>query len=112
MISATEEDELSRTIAKGLAPVLQKAVQDAVMGLALRVAALENRPEVKYAGTHVPSEVYSAGSLVTRAGSLWLAIARTKETPGTCADWRLVVKRGTAGAAVLGSSLDGGSDDA
>ena len=62
-----------------------------------RIAALESRPLQKWSGVHVAGMEYSEASLVTRAGSLWVAMKTTTTTPGDGGgDWRLVVKRGHA----------------
>jgi hypothetical protein len=62
-----------------------------------RVQQLEARPLQKWAGTHIQGTQYSEASLVTRAGSLWVAVRTTTSTPGdSSGDWRLIVKKGHA----------------
>ena len=62
-----------------------------------RIQQLESRPMQKWAGVHVEGTQYSEASLVTKAGSLWVATATTTTTPGDgSGDWRLIVKRGHA----------------
>jgi len=60
-----------------------------------RLAGLESRPLLKWAGIHTEGQEYREAQLVTRSGSLWVSTAATKSTPGTpgC-DWRLIVKKG------------------
>jgi hypothetical protein len=62
-----------------------------------RIAELEARPMQKWAGTHIENMQYAEASLVTRGGSLWVAIKTTRTTPGTPGnDWRLIVRKGRA----------------
>jgi hypothetical protein len=72
-----------------------KEIVPALKELAHRVKALESQstaPSVRWMGTHTAERVYSEGQLVTRGGSLWLAIRGTRDTPGQSGDWKLVVK--------------------
>jgi hypothetical protein len=63
--------------------------------LVQRVKALEVRPKLYYAGIWKSGERYTEGSLLTHAGSLWLAEQTTSGTPGTPASgFRLIVKNG------------------
>jgi hypothetical protein len=61
-----------------------------------RLAALEQKPSVKYRGVWAPGTMYAAGDAVTQQGSLW--IARTnhlQSEPGVdFVGWTLAVKRG------------------
>jgi hypothetical protein len=69
----------------------------ALAALQMRVATLEQRPELRYCGTWRQGERYSEGNLVTRAGGLWLAERETDRTPGTeNSGWKLIVKEGQA----------------
>lgn len=62
-----------------------------------QVEQLKARPLQKWAGVHVEGTSYSEASLVTKGGSLWVAIKETRTTPGDAGgDWRLIVKRGHA----------------
>jgi hypothetical protein len=70
-----------------------------------RLAALEARPEVVYHGVHEQQRQYSAGSLVTRKGALWLAKAENRSTPGASGDWQLIVKQGTPAPSALEERL-------
>lgn len=45
-----------------------------------------------YRGPHLKNCEYHRSELVTFDGSLWMALADTKESPGQSADWKLVVK--------------------
>lgn len=58
-----------------------------------RLAALENRPHLKFGGVHVPGRKYADATLVARDG-LWLSLKETQSTPGGNADWQLVLRRG------------------
>jgi hypothetical protein len=64
--------------------------------LEARIVQLEQRPVVKYVGTHVSGMKYSEANLCTRSGSLWIATCETSSTPGESDGWKLVVKRGAA----------------
>lgn len=87
---------------RGIAPVIQeytaKAIQAATSPLLARVAALEARPGVEYAGVYDAAKTYAEGQLVTRSGGLWLALrTSTNLLPGSDpAFWKLVVKSGEA----------------
>jgi hypothetical protein len=57
-----------------------------------RLAVLEGRPSVEYAGIHNERKTYQPGQLVTRRG-LWLARCATSTVPGTDhTSWTLVCK--------------------
>jgi hypothetical protein len=59
-----------------------------------RVKALEATSLPKWCGIWTQKD-YAAGNLVTRSGSLWVALADTSDRPGDGGSaWRLVVKRG------------------
>lgn len=87
-----------------LATTIVTAIKGAVDGpqvagkiatLEARIAALESRPQLKWAGIFVDGDTYPECALVTRSGSLWLAQRATATTPGSeGSDWRLVVKSG------------------
>ena len=76
-------------------PRVSGRIQELEARLEARIAALESRPLLKWAGTFVEGQEYAEAQLVTRSGSLWLSTAATKTTLGTPgSDWRLVVKKG------------------
>ncbi len=80
-------------LAKGIAT----AINERLAPMEARIAQLEQKPVVKYAGIWQQSKTYPEGSLITHAGGLWLATETTSGTPGTDASgFRLVVKRGAA----------------
>lgn len=54
-------------------------------------------PVVLERGVYKDDVEYAQGDGVTWDGSFWIAQRRTKAKPGTCADWRLAVKRGRDG---------------
>jgi len=69
-----------------------------IQALESRIATLEARPGLKWAGTHVAGAHYPESSIVTRSGGLWVATKATQRTPGTpegIDHWRLIVKGGT-----------------
>lgn len=54
-------------------------------------------PGVDYKGVFNPGTAYPKGSLVTKAGGLWLSLADTTRIPGSDpTQWKLVVKSGGA----------------
>jgi hypothetical protein len=76
---------------------VEKKIHEAIAPLLERIAQLESRPELKYFGAWDSRSAYSAGSLVTRSGGLWLAEQTTIAQPGAPdSGWRLVVKKGEA----------------
>jgi len=80
-----------------VAEVMLEAIDRALAPVLARIALLEARPAVKYSGVYQAGVVYSAGSLTTRSGSLWIASRETHNQPGSDdSGWTLVVKRGEA----------------
>lgn len=63
-----------------------------------RVTALEERAAGTFAdvyqGTHQYGRKYRRGDVATFQGSLWLCREDSKDRPGTCEQWVLIVKRG------------------
>jgi hypothetical protein len=47
-----------------------------------RIAELERRPTLKYAGVWREGKAYPVGALVTRSGGLWLSTEDTAGNPG------------------------------
>ena len=91
--------------------LIAKAIDESQVPLRERIAALENQVRglmaqppvgVSYAGIagiYEQGKLYQQGSLVTKGGSLWLALTTlTNVTPGASSpgQWRLIVKRGDA----------------
>jgi hypothetical protein len=63
--------------------------------LEARLARLEAMPRLRYCGIWKPETTYSAESLTTHSGSLWLSRAATSERPGAgSTQWQLIAKRG------------------
>ena len=106
------DDEIDR-LAEGLAELIlgptKKGPSDKVtdaIGLLLdvvanvdaRVAALEQRPELRHVGVWRESRTYPEASIVTHAGSLWLCKAATQARPGQNDAWQLIVKSGNGDA--------------
>ena len=80
-----------------LAPVIHDHIAKCTAPLHKRIAELENKPELHYAGTWSDGKSYPVGSVVTDGGSMWHANTRTAERPGTSDAWTLCVKRGRDG---------------
>jgi hypothetical protein len=65
-----------------------------------RIEELEARPELSYCGVWSAGKTYAENSLVTHAGSLWIAKKTTAAYPGGNAEpgsWQLCCKRGADG---------------
>jgi hypothetical protein len=87
---------VARLDVDAIATELIAVISQALAPLAARIAALEQRPALKYAGVFGGGNVYEEGMLATDRGSLWLSVTRTSARPGDNQDWRLIVKRGEA----------------
>lgn len=62
-----------------------------------RLAALEQKPFVKFAGTWHADTCYDPGSAVVHHGGLWICTAATRGEPSKdFVSWQLAVKRGAA----------------
>lgn len=97
---------LMKAIATGFGEFLPKAVQPLVQRVIElekvavkqneRIAELEARPVMKYAGIWNHGKVYGAGNFVTDSGSVFHAQrASVGERPGSGSDaWVLAVKKG------------------
>ncbi len=65
--------------------------------LETRIAALEQKPHLKYCGVFESGRAYQPGDAVTRSGSLWVCNVQTTGEPGKdFVGWQLGVKRGQA----------------
>ena len=83
------------TIEEKMADAVVAAVKQLVDPLLARVKALEERPALAYKGVFEADVLYRECSLVTRSGSLWLALHDTRAVPGSePSAWRLVAKNG------------------
>jgi tetrahydromethanopterin S-methyltransferase subunit B len=74
-----------------------KPLKKRVGELETRLAALESKPAgCSWKGVFHDGTIYTEGSLVTKAGGLWLCTReQTAATPGSNPEcWRLVVKKG------------------
>lgn len=96
---------MTTTDTEALADVIVAAVRAATAPILARCAALETRcstletraPSPEYQGVYKAGTSYARGSLVTRNGGLWLALADTTLIPGSNPTaWRLVCKEGQA----------------
>jgi hypothetical protein len=93
-----------RGIIKGLAEAFRPYIQriasleqqrDAVLALATRVEALEQRKGFEYRGVYCEEEQYEPDDFVTHQGSMWHTDQITRSRPGTPGSpWQLCVKRG------------------
>lgn len=76
-------------IATATAP-LQKRIEE----FEHKLAEVETHG-VRYMGVFQRALVYEKGSLVTHDGSMWCAVERTSDEPGSGSNaWQLAVKRG------------------
>ena len=92
-LTKADYEELAEGVVLVVKPLLER-----IRTLEAEVKELKARPMQKWAGVHITGQQYSEASLVTKAGSLWVATTTTTTTPGEGAnDWRLIVKRGHAG---------------
>ena len=99
------------SFARDLAEIIDKAIDNAVdplkskikaldehitrlMLLSAKVAELQDRPELRYAGTWADHKDFAPGSLVSHQGGLWYCHERTKDRPGQSKNYQLVVKSG------------------
>lgn len=68
-------------------------IYDKLASLRKQVEATpKSAPGVHWCGIHEHAKRYAEGSLVTRDGSLWLAVDSTDDRPGRGMGWRLIVK--------------------
>jgi hypothetical protein len=92
-------DELADAMGEVIGSMVREAeteLGERQAALEARLARLEATPRLKYCGVWKPEAVYSAESLITHSGSLWLARAATSERPGAGAtQWQLIAKRGS-----------------
>jgi hypothetical protein len=90
-----DTDELKVRIE--LVELQTRACRALVDNLLKRVDALESQPKQEYKGVWASGAEYGQSSTVTHAGSAWIAWRKTREQPGTGADWQLMVKKGRDG---------------
>lgn len=57
-----------------------------------RLASLESRKSLCWAGAHDITKGYSPGDVVQRVSGLWVALVETTEAPGQSAHWREIAK--------------------
>jgi hypothetical protein len=80
---------------KGVGMAMREFVDAELSPLRERIAELEARPTMKYAGVFDRTRSYKAGAVVTYQGSAWVANLESKGVrPGDGAAWQLMVKRG------------------
>jgi hypothetical protein len=75
---------------------IMEVVASANKALKRRIEKIEDKG-VKYLGTWQRSADYERGDLATHKGSMWHAIASTRDEPGTSSAWQLAVKAGRDG---------------
>ena len=99
-MTETEIDMLAKTIKlfvdKEVAAA-SGALQSKIDALETKIGDLQKRKVPEYKGVWVDDTHYLAASMVTSAGSLWIAKRDTVDAPGSSVDWQLCVKRGKDG---------------
>jgi hypothetical protein len=93
---------LMAALSGGVIPVLKelKGRHEARMGaIEARLAALEEKPSVRYCGVWEAGKDYMNGDAVTKGGSLWICkLNHVSSEPGVdYVSWQLAVKRGRDG---------------
>jgi hypothetical protein len=86
-------------ILEAVGPVIA-AISGDLAALKRQVKELQERPTLKYHGVWSAGKTYAENSLVTHAGSLWIAKKTTAAYPGGNAEpgsWQLCCKRGADG---------------
>ena len=85
----------------GLAPGIRDYFQDSVTPIVQRLkaieerlATIETRPSVRYAGVWSDGRSYTEGNIVTYAGGLWFCQGKTTTKPNSGGPWQLIVKGG------------------
>ena len=86
-------DIIKKTIAPRDAQI--SSLQQLVSELREKVAALESKPSLNFAGTHSDTGRYTPGDAVVRQGGLWICLAATTG-PFDHRYWPLAVKKGDA----------------
>jgi hypothetical protein len=88
---------LSQRSIDAIATAIVLFVREQLAPILKRLDDIEQQPpSPHYAGTFTPEKSYASGSLVTKAGGLWLALQTTTQVPGRSDQWKLVVKSGEA----------------
>ena len=86
--------EIADAIVDTLKGVL--ASRDAtIAALAERLAAIEQKPHVKFCGTWQPGALHEPGDAVVRSGGLWVCVKPTSGEQWDHGAWQLAVKRGS-----------------
>jgi hypothetical protein len=86
----TTRDTLIKTLTT-VTHVIDKLEQQ-ISELQGRIATLESRAEARYLGIWKSETEYTVGSLVTDHGAIWHCGKRTRDRPGSSADWQLAQK--------------------
>ena len=102
MAHEIDSDAIGCEIAAAIKAYVERHVSRLVarnIELEARIKSLEARPMVKYCGVYAPGQSYPENSLVTKAGSLWIAKQTTDACPGDGAPdaWQLCVRKGRDG---------------
>jgi hypothetical protein len=85
------------SIAEAVVWFVKEQFQQQLSPLLRRLDALEQQPpSPHYQGVFQEEKTYSRGSMVTKAGGLWLALEDTRHVPGRSDQWKLIVKSGEA----------------
>lgn len=94
--AAGEREELGDAII-GAIDEVRKGLSHRIAQIESRCALLEDRSNVRWAGTWAEGQRSHAGELLTHAGSLWVCKTDTADRPGRSENFKLVVKSGRAG---------------
>ena len=98
----TARDIESEAMAEAVASAITGAirgprVQGRIEQLEARIAALEQKPFVKFCGTWQHDTAYEAGAAVVHHSALWICRQGTRGEPSKdFTSWQLAVKRGGA----------------
>jgi hypothetical protein len=82
--SAPEGGDVVDMMVNAVAGLIQRSIAP----LAARIAELEGRRTMAFAGAHDPQKTYEAGSVVLRQSASWVALAGGNDTPGATSQWR------------------------
>ncbi|MBR1154513.1 hypothetical protein [Bradyrhizobium sp. JYMT SZCCT0428] len=86
--------KLIEGLMEAIAPLIKEHVEAKIAPLNARIVELE-KGGIRYLGVFQRAIDYRRGSVVTDAGSAWVALTdNPQNTPGHSSDWQLMVKAG------------------